>query len=238
MEKTVKRGFYLLITTLIIILIYSNSSINGVWVGTHSFFTDSGNFRHINESALMFSNQRVSQITPFKSNDSILKSFYFVIGNKIFSSLIDENTISQKSFKNYNNDSILLIGDNLTKVYKKIPDSLKYNSMIKPELENNFFKLKNNNKIDTVFLIGEFLFIKKNINEKMDWDSSGYWRLKKVNSFYILFSNFNPIIITESKDNLIFHQVLSDRIETIEAIQLKKDSSELRIIEKIIERDK
>ncbi len=231
MKKTLKKAILFIIIILIPFLFYSNLKTSGIWVGTYQFFSDSPNVsKHLNESVLEFKNQKVRNITPFQNIDSIPKRYYLSIGNHMFANLMSQFDLVQTEIKNYNNDSLIVKGDNLTRVYRKIPNSLKYKSKKSVELKNKFFNLKKDELIDSVFFSEKFLFIRKKDNERKIWDSSGYWELKKVNDYYILFTNFNPQIVHKSDEGLLFYQISENGINEIEVIESEGNIEEINII--------
>ncbi|WP_340915805.1 hypothetical protein [Polaribacter butkevichii] len=234
MRTKLIKVFILLVITVTIFLIYSNRKINGIWIGTYISY-DNSKYNSINESLINFNTFNFKYINPYLKKDSIIKRNYITLGNLIFSKPINEFETIQTKIVNFKNDSLILKSVLETKAYRKIPDSLKSNSNQTLELKNKFFKIENQRNIDTIYFSEKYLFFKGKKKKREKWESTGYWKLIYFENYYVIFSNFSPIVVNKSNEYLNFNQLTKDRNNVLKVIEIEGKINDIEIIKKNIE---
>jgi hypothetical protein len=233
MKKRFKKAFILILILIILFLFHSNRKVSGIWIGTYLNY-DQSEYKSTNESILSFNTFNFEYITPYLEKDSIIRRNYITLGNLIFSKPINEFETIQTKIINSNKDSLILKSVLETKAYRKIPDSLKFQSNEIPELSNKFFKVENQENIDTIYFSEKYLFFKGTETHQKKWNSTGYWKLLNFENFYIIFSNFSPIVVSKSNKYLNFNQLTKDKNNILKANEIKGNIEDVEIIKRNI----
>tara|TARA_R110001583_G_scaffold194839_1_gene367273 strand:- start:1871 stop:2548 length:678 start_codon:yes stop_codon:yes gene_type:complete len=216
-----------------IFLIYSNKKSNGTYIGVHKYYNDKS-FKWSFDEILVIENLKF-QVISILTNPEIPEK-HFTIGNTIFFKSNDEYSLT-KTFKiaHNNNDSLVLKNTLETKLFRKLPDSLKSKNNDKIDLKNKLFELKTDSFIDTLFFKNDF-YLRKSNQPDRKWESP-FWELKEVNEFKFLFTgDFSTLfVIVKNKNNYFLYKVLKDRIIKFELNEIIGDLTEINKIIKRVE---
>ncbi len=193
---------------------YSEKELNGTWLGQYT-----------NDSVFK-GKLTAPQIITFHNRKYTSEDIYGNISNGTFEfsfkKIIFDN--DEENFGLINKitlDSLILKVKNQNEkyiIYKKIPDSLKFDSTNKIIFKNKKFALKFKGKIDTINFVNDSILTRTYSN------SRAYWKRININGFDILLiDGFNepPLIIKERDNEKIKIFPFYNKSTFIELIEIK-----------------
>ena len=200
-------------------LFYLNKRIEGVWVLNHTTDNNQTEFKSDGQGVWDIQNQKIYYYN-LSSLQNVRGSNYFDFGMKF--NLKSEENVNGFAFKinKVNGDSLVL---NITGsvqreiVLKKIPDTLKNNSIWKEKLTGKAFEFNIPNYVnfsefanipksnDTIYFDSQFIMHRNQIENIPNWESPS-WGLAKVEGFDLMFAhNWPTLILTENSDGIAFY---------------------------------
>jgi len=214
-ENNLNKLIYILFFALTISSCYSEKDFNGTWIGQYS--NDTIFNKDITGSHIIITFKNGTYHSEDIYGNSSIGEFDLFF-NKI---ILDEKEDDYGIINKLTSDSLVLKEKNQKEsliIYKKLSDSLKYNSSNKITLNGKSFTLKFNNKIDTLSFINDTILTRAYSNSK------AYWKRIKIDGFeIILIDGYSepPLIIREQTDNKIIITLFFKKNINLELEEIK-----------------